>query len=62
MPSAMNFDPGVGGGENAGNMAAVLFQEREVLNVMDYVGCLWQITVEGSRIKVVKSIPTLVCV
>lgn len=34
-----------------------VFQEKEVLNVMDEVGSLWQISIEGSRVRVINSAP-----
>ena len=32
-------------------------QEKEILNVMDDVGNLWQISIEGSRVRVVNGTP-----
>lgn len=50
----MDFDLALGAGEGK---AASVFQEKEVLNVMDEVGSLWQISIEGSRVRVVNSTP-----
>ena len=51
---AVDFDLAMGAGE--GRMGGV-FQEREILNVMDETGSLWQISIEGSRVRVIKSAP-----
>lgn len=50
----MDFDLALGAGEVK---VAGVFQEKEVLNVMDEVGSLWQISIEGSRVRVVNSTP-----
>ena len=50
----VDFDLALGAGEGK---AANVFQEKEVLNVMDEVGSLWQISIEGSRVRVVNSTP-----
>ena len=50
---AVDFDLAMGAGE-------VKVQEREVLNVMDDVGSLWQISIEGSRVRVINGAPLAV--
>ena len=49
----VDFDLAMGAGE-------VKVQEREVLNVMDDVGSLWQISIEGSRVRVINGAPLAV--
>ena len=56
MP-VVDFDLALGAGE--GKMSG-MHQEREVLNVMDDVGSLWQISIEGSRVRVINGTPLAV--
>ena len=50
----VDFDLAMGAGE------VKVHQEREVLNVMDDVGSLWQISIEGSRVRVINGTPLAV--
>ena len=53
----VDFDVALGAGE--GKMSGV-YQEKELLNVMDEVGSLWQISIEGSRVRVMNGTPLAV--